>query len=319
MPEKSILIIDDDQVLVSTLKEGLESLGFKVAAAYDGLQGVFQAHQSHPDLIILDFQMPAGGGPGVYERLRASTDTAKLPILFLTGVTVEQVKGKVRSTPNTYFLKKPASVGQMQNVLGKILGGDGAPAPAPAPAPAAAPKPGAAPSAAAPKPALPRAATAPKAAANGAPAAKARPAAAGAQSKAYAMELRVSYADTDRLGIVYYANYLKFFEQGRTELMRSLGVSYHDLEAKRHIFMPAVEARCEYLASCRYDDVLELRTRVSYMGPASVCFQSELFDKATGKAVARGFTRHAVLDERWKPARLPKDVLEKLRAHLSGA
>ncbi|MFH1724545.1 MAG: response regulator, partial [Elusimicrobiota bacterium] len=147
MPERTVLIIDDDQVLVAAIKEGLETLGFKVAAAYDGLQGVLQAHQSKPSAIMLDFNMPAGGGAGVYERLRASTDTVQIPIIFVTGVTVQEVKGKIRSTPNTYFLRKPISVSQLQKVLDKILGPQGA-APASAQAP---PQPRAAP----PTPGLP--------------------------------------------------------------------------------------------------------------------------------------------------------------------
>ncbi|MBI2362383.1 MAG: response regulator, partial [Elusimicrobia bacterium] len=77
MAEKSILIIDDDQALVAAIKEGLETLGFRVAAAFDGLQGVLQAHQAKPDAVMLDFNMPAGGGAGVYERLRSSTVTAQ--------------------------------------------------------------------------------------------------------------------------------------------------------------------------------------------------------------------------------------------------
>ena len=134
MSQHSVLIIDDDEDLVAALKEGLETLSYKVATAYDGLQGVMQAHQGKPDIIMLDFNMPAGGGSGVYERLRASTDTAKTPIVFLTGATVEEVKKTIRSTPNTFFLKKPLSVSQLRKVLDKIIAaneaaGGGIPAP----------------------------------------------------------------------------------------------------------------------------------------------------------------------------------------------
>ncbi|MEE8424230.1 MAG: YbgC/FadM family acyl-CoA thioesterase [Elusimicrobiota bacterium] len=342
MSEKHILIIDDDQTLVDALKEGMESLGFKVGAAYDGLQGILQAHQDKPDVIMLDFNMPAGGGAGVYERLRCSVDTGKIPIIFLTGVTVAEVKRKIRSTPNTYFLKKPVSVSQLRKVLDKIIGGKGgnskaksssaaptmprraktdapfagvsspqsvpaadppsrpiaAKEPPPAPAPAGSPTPWKGP---------------PTGSSNTRPAASA-PAGAG---RHHEFEVRVTYADTDRLGIIYYANYFKYFELGRTELMRTLGIRYRDLEMERKLFLPAVEARCEYLGPSHYDDLLIVRTWLSWLGPASVCFQNEIYDKENGnKLVARGFSRHAMVNEFWKPARIPKDLKEKLNPFL---
>lgn len=371
MADKSILIIDDDQTLVAAIKEGLETLGFRVAAAFDGLQGVLQAHQSRPDAVMLDFNMPAGGGAGVYERLRTSTVTAQTPIIFLTAATVEEVKKVIRSTPNTYFLKKPISVGQLRKVLDKILGGAAAgplttksrpveltpktrppvpvddfaglgglptpppmatptgmrlptPTPMPSPAskggglfgPASTPPP-------APFP-KPSAFGAPQQASFGtpppAPAPAPPPAPApvgGFEGHAHVFDLRVAYADTDRLGIVYYAVFLKYFELGRTEFLRALGMRYRDIEMERRFFLPAVEARAQYLAPCRYDDHLRMKTWVSWLGPASVCFQNELQNvDEGGRLVARGFTRHAVLNEQWKPSKLPADLKQRLQSVL---
>jgi acyl-CoA thioester hydrolase len=387
MTERNILIIDDDETLVDALKEGLESLGYRVGAAYDGLQGILQAHQEKPDAIMLDFNMPAGGGAGVYERLRGSTDTGRIPIIFLTGATVEEVKGQIRSTPNTYFLKKPVGVAQLKKVLEKIMHGKipktapkeaappaaAPPAPAveapPTPAVAAPPAPTAdAPPAPTPQigspqtdapfagmsgaiaPPTPQAqAPAPEtappingveldaplptgqaAAAFVAPAPKPAPAPSPAPKAAvdkpkqagtvHRFDMRVTYGDTDRLGIVYYANYLKFFEQGRTELLRQLGLRYRDLEMERKIFLPAVESRCEYISPSRYDDLLEVRTWVSWLGPASICFQNEIADKdGNGKIVARGYTRHAVLNEFWKPMRIPADLQQMMAPHVKTA
>ncbi|MFA5139416.1 MAG: YbgC/FadM family acyl-CoA thioesterase [Elusimicrobiota bacterium] len=338
MPESTVLIIDDDQTLVAALKEGLESLGYKVSAAYDGVQGILQAHQGRPQVIMLDFNMPAGGGAGVYERLRGSVDTARIPIIFLTGATVDDVKKQIRSTPNTYFLKKPVSVSQLRKVLEKILGAQklgGQPAtaspaagiepaatgdapfaglvmPGPGGTPQAAKPPAAAPPPPAPLPKAKAPASKPLGRPAPAPApAPQTPAPAGAPGKSYEFELRASYADTDRLGIVYYANYFKYFEVGRTELLRMMGVRYRDLEMERHLFMPAVETRCEYLAPAHYDEVLRVKTWISWMGPASLCFQNEIYDKDShDKLIARGFSRHAVLNEYWKPTRLPKDLRE---------
>lgn len=359
MADKSILIIDDDQTLVAAIKEGLETLGFRVAAAFDGLQGVLQAHQSRPDAVMLDFNMPAGGGAGVYERLRTSAVTAGTPIIFLTAATVEEVKKVIRSTPNTYFLKKPISVGQLRKVLDKILGGGGSgpvttrsrpvelsqkampPAPTPPPVnefaglgglptpppmappggmPLPAPTPMPAPQRAGGlfAPATPPPAPFPKPPAFGAPQPAPAPAPAGGfDGHAHVFDIRVAYADTDRLGIVYYGTYLRYFELGRTEFLRALGLRYRDIEMERRFFLPAVEARSQYLAPCRYDDQLRLKTWVSWLGPASVCFQNELINvDEGGRLVARGFTRHAVLNEQWKPSKLPADIKQRLQSVL---
>ena len=129
----------------------------------------------------------------------------------------------------------------------------------------------------------------------------------------YWYESRVPYADTDRLGIVYYANYLRYFDSGRTELLRALGLRYRDLEMERRLFLPAVECRTQYLAPCRYDDLLRVRTWLSWLGPASVCFQNDVHNRDDGdRLVARGFTRHAVLNEQWKPAKIPADIRQRL-------
>ncbi|MFH1726773.1 MAG: thioesterase family protein, partial [Elusimicrobiota bacterium] len=136
--------------------------------------------------------------------------------------------------------------------------------------------------------------------------------------KHHQFEVRVTYADTDRLGIIYYANYLKYFELGRTELLRMLGIRYRDLETDRKIFLPAVESRCEYIAPCRYDDLVRVQTWISWMGPASLCFQNEVRNREdSDRLVARGFTRHAVVDEYWKPTRVPKDLRDRLLPYVA--
>ena len=121
--------------------------------------------------------------------------------------------------------------------------------------------------------------------------------------------MRVTYADTDKMGIIYYANYLKYFEQGRTELLRALGVRYRDLEVQRKIFLPAVEARCQYLAPSRYDDLLTVRTWIARMGRASISFECDMVDKdLAGKVVARGYSRHALVNDLWRTTRMPDDL-----------
>ena len=107
------------------------------------------------------------------------------------------------------------------------------------------------------------------------------------------------------------AVYLLLEEEGlgRTELLRGLGARYRDLELERRLFLPAAEAYCRYEAPARYDDLLTVRTWVSALGKASVSFAYEVLGEGpSGRRLAAGRTRHAVVDERWKPARLPEDL-----------
>src|ERR1700690_3908822 len=96
---------------------------------------------------------------------------------------------------------------------------------------------------------------------------------------AYDFEFRVAYAYTDRMVVVYYANYLVLFERGRTEYLRSLGLRYRDLEEKQRIFMPAMESHVQYFAPARYDDLIKVRTYLSELGYAHVTFASEIYDE----------------------------------------
>jgi acyl-CoA thioester hydrolase len=287
---RTILVVDDDQTLVSLLKEGLESAGYRVAVAFDGAQGLFQAHEFKPDLIILDYYMPGGDGGTVYERLRAAPDTMEIPVVFSTGLTLEELRGKVKSGSRTYFLKKPVGFTGILSIVNQILGEDRrALSGVDLPASTGTPPP------AEPAPAQARAALAPM------PPKK--------RARFNEFDVRVTYADTDKLGIIYYANYLKYFEQGRTELMRGLGVRYRDLEVQRKIYLPAVEARVEYKAPSRYDDLLTVRTWIAEMGKASISFECDVVDKDMGgKLCARGYSRHAIVNDLWRTTRIPDDL-----------
>ena len=293
---RTVLIIDDDQTLVAPLKDGLEAIGYSVAVAFDGMQGILQAHQSKPEVIILDFHMPGGGGRTVYERLRQTADTKETPIIFSTVVSMEEVKGQISPSAHTYFLRKPVGLNQIIGALDSILGENKA-TPAPKAAPPVTNSAGAS---------LPVTASA----AVSSPARHRRPLRPQKKTpKFHEFQVRVTYADTDKLGIIYYSNYFKYFEEGRTELMRSLGVRYRDLELQRKIYLPAVETGCRYLAPSRYDDLLVVRTWLSSMGIASVRFENEIYDReTTGRKVARGFSRHAVVNDLWRTTRIPDDL-----------
>ena len=148
----------------------------------------------------------------------------------------------------------------------------------------------------------------------------AAPAAAGRKAKFHEFQVRVTYADTDKAGIIYYANYYRYLEMGRTELLRSLGVRYRDLEVVRKLFLPAVESGCRYLAPSRYDDLLTIRTWISELGRASISFACEVVDQELGgKVVARVHSRHAIVTDLWRPARVPADLRLLLAPYVQSA
>jgi acyl-CoA thioester hydrolase len=119
--------------------------------------------------------------------------------------------------------------------------------------------------------------------------------------------VRVRYAETDKMGVVYYANYLVWFEVGRTDLLRLSGWTYRDMEADGFA-LPVVEAHCEYRQSAKYDDELEIRTTGALLSPVRVRFEYEIIRSADAATLAAGYTVHASLDPLGKPRRLPQRV-----------
>ena len=120
--------------------------------------------------------------------------------------------------------------------------------------------------------------------------------------------VRVRYAETDRMGVVYYANYFVWFEVGRTDLLRRSGWSYREMEIDG-CSLPVMEARCAYRQSARYDDELDVTTRGVLLSPVRVRFDYEVVRAADQALLAEGHTVHASLDPSGKPRRLPDRVL----------
>jgi acyl-CoA thioester hydrolase len=121
--------------------------------------------------------------------------------------------------------------------------------------------------------------------------------------------LRVRYAETDKMGVVYYANYFVWFEVGRTDLMRALGWSYREME-HAGVSLPVIEARCEYKRPAKYDDEIEVRTEGRMLSPVRMQFDYEVVRLEDGVMAAAGVTVHAALDPAGRPCRLPKRVAE---------
>lgn len=130
-------------------------------------------------------------------------------------------------------------------------------------------------------------------------------------ARARTARLRVRYAETDRMGVVYYANYLVWFEVGRTEWLRQTGWSYQEMESDG-ISLPVVEAHCEYRQPARYDDDIEVATWGTLVTPIRVRFDYEVTRGADGTIAAIGHTVHAAVDTGGKPCRLPARVLDIL-------
>ena len=122
-------------------------------------------------------------------------------------------------------------------------------------------------------------------------------------------QLRVRYAETDKMGVVYYANYLVWFEVGRADLLRSLGWTYREMEAAG-VSLPVIEAHCEYLRPARYDDEIEVRTEGRMLSPVRMEFQYQIVKVADRTVAASGRTVHASLDPSGRPCRLPARVRE---------
>ena len=132
-------------------------------------------------------------------------------------------------------------------------------------------------------------------------------------------EVRVRYAETDQMGIVYYANYLVWFEIGRVELLRSLGLAYSQLEIDHQCILPVVEASCRYRAPARYDDEILIETRPALLRGSVIKFAYKIYRKADleGKErelLAEGETVHVVCDDQLKKKPLPEKYAAALRA-----
>ena len=131
-------------------------------------------------------------------------------------------------------------------------------------------------------------------------------------------QVRVRYAETDQMGIVYYANYLVWFEIGRVELLRSLGLAYSQLETAHECILPVVEATCRYRSPARYDDQILIETRPALLRGPVIKFAYRILRKAPEgeppTLLAEGETVHVVCDDKLNKKPLPEHYAEALRA-----
>ena len=128
--------------------------------------------------------------------------------------------------------------------------------------------------------------------------------------------LRVRYAETDQMGVVYHANHFVWFEVGRVELLRQLGFSYKDMEKEDDCFIAVVDASCRYKAPVHYDDEVVVRTFLKQVRRKVIHFGYELRKKKTNELLAEGETTHIVANSKMKPRTLPDKYMKVFRAAL---
>jgi acyl-CoA thioester hydrolase len=129
--------------------------------------------------------------------------------------------------------------------------------------------------------------------------------------------IRVRYAETDQMGVVYHSNHLIWFEVGRVELMREMGFSYRDMERDDGCFIAVVEVKCRYRAPVYYDEEVVVRTRLKNVRESIVVFSYELVRAEVGTLLAEGETTHIVTDSKMKVAALPEKYLTAFRAAIA--
>jgi acyl-CoA thioester hydrolase len=117
---------------------------------------------------------------------------------------------------------------------------------------------------------------------------------------------RVRYAETDQMGVVYYANYMIWMEVGRAEYCRATGIRYRDMEVDDGILLAVVEAHCRYLRPARYDDEILVKTRIVNSSRRVVEFEYEICDASSGQELAAGRTKHVFVGQGMKPVKLPE-------------
>lgn len=122
-------------------------------------------------------------------------------------------------------------------------------------------------------------------------------------------KIRVRYQETDQMKVVYHANYFTWFEVGRTEMIRQLGISYKNMEEKG-VLLPVVHVSCDFKQSAKYDDELIIKTKLSKYTGLRMEFEYEIYRSKDDRLIAKGTTKHVWIDTDYKPVRLDKVVPE---------
>ena len=127
------------------------------------------------------------------------------------------------------------------------------------------------------------------------------------------VEHRVIFGDTDAGGVVYYANYFRWFESGRRELMRDFNIDYSTLD-EDDILTPVVEARCNYYHPARFDDIISVETKITEIKDKTIRFEHKVYRKRDKKLLASGYTINVFVDKsKMKSINIPSEIRKKIR------
>jgi acyl-CoA thioester hydrolase len=128
-------------------------------------------------------------------------------------------------------------------------------------------------------------------------------------------KLRVRYAETDQMGVVYHSNFVIWFEVGRVELLRQLGFQYSEMEQKDDCHIPVVDLRVRYKSPALYDDEIVLRTEIKNVRSSLLHFGYEVFRESDRTLLATGETTHIIVDKKLKRRRLPEKYVKAFSKH----
>lgn len=129
---------------------------------------------------------------------------------------------------------------------------------------------------------------------------------------------RAIYGDTDQMGVVYYANYLRWFEKGRSEFLRQIGVPYSSVE-ERALHFPVIEVSCRYHRPARYDQEIAIETTLASLGRATLTFNYRLYRNEDELLIATGWTKHACVDAEGQVAKIPRDLESLMKAAVASS
>jgi acyl-CoA thioester hydrolase len=131
--------------------------------------------------------------------------------------------------------------------------------------------------------------------------------------------IRVRYAETDQMGVVYYANYLVWMEVGRVEYCKACGFEYKQMELEDGVFLAVAEACCRYASPARFDEEVVIRTWVEKANPRMVLFAYEMRLAADGRKLATGETKHIFLGRDLRLCRMPEKYRGKFAIYAGGS
>jgi acyl-CoA thioester hydrolase len=127
------------------------------------------------------------------------------------------------------------------------------------------------------------------------------------------VKIRAIYADTDAMGIVYHTNYIRWFEIGRTELFRDMGILYADVGAAG-FNLPLTQVYCHYHLAARYDEMVLVETKIAYLKKASMKFSYTIWSENRKNLLTEGYTVHACTDQSGKIVRIPARISDIIRS-----